>query len=978
MMKQRLKALPSWLKLDWHTAKLTVKTSIPPAVLVCAIQSDAWIAYFGQNAYLAPIAAASVMAGFPQGMMIEFNAKQTTMYAVAYCWALLAGWCGLQARKHTTGASEDLTAYNSSAEAVVAVLLAFGMWVAFTVKSAFPSWNIQVSVAAILAIAIIPAIARLPTMHGIIESATNAFVVFLTGQAVGLVNALLVFPQTCRGLFKRDAISCLDALCTIMQAHDACIEDVVAGTVPCSSSEATGSESVEQLERALHHLGNEVTKANGHVEHAAREISWGAYHQSELDTVCALLVQLVPPVSGLSLVADMMQRETDVFGVIGHPEQASVGREDPDDQMGQPQDDWPSTELEMQEQLRKMTEMISAGAEHAKLRLRQSQKRSWMGTANEKSADEERNSATSPGGSEFIEYYRDMFKEDGDKNSSRQQVLHRYVQHRPQIGKMGRVPTNRHADTLRYFALLHSQTILAALGRNLLRLLIYLDECNARPKRLVAPNFFSLRYWAGFFTLTKLLPKDTRPRDGGTKVELDPVFHKPRNPDHLPPTNAMEAAGDYVRRINSVLRTDHAAYGLRGVCAVMTIAIVGFLRNSQDFYFAQRLLWALFAILLSMGRTSGSSTFLLMGRLLGTMASMVASYIIWYIVDQRTPGVLVFMWLWFMVISFLTYASALVVRFPALFSIWFVALIAAIVMIGIELQTQQIGVQVVEQSGQAVYPPYVIFPYRLAIVALGVITGYIWTIFPYPISEHAELRDSTAQVLYELSRYYMCIQQTVFARLHRDLGDADDASSPSSRLQSALRRLFLKYRGLSTSAKRSFEFLNWEFSLGGRFPKKAYGEILSILDRSGSYMALTSYLSKESKSPDVIAACWAESASGIPHIDVTPHGIASRVIILHSALGEGHPLPHGLHQLKVSSLFQLPRSKPSKDDEFAIAALIHNVHWYFIHDVNRLTELVREVVGELRFSFIDDLEGSSANSSTGTAEPASASEPSRV
>ncbi|KAM3551408.1 hypothetical protein ARSEF4850_007887 [Beauveria asiatica] len=763
MMKQRLKALPLWLKLDWHTAKLTVKTSIPPAVLVCAIQSDAWIAYFGQNAYLAPIAAASVMAGFPQGMMLEFNAKQTIMYA---------------AREHTAGASEDLTAYNSSAEAVVAVLLAFGMWVAFTVKSAFPSWNIQVSVAAILAIAIIPAIARLPTMHAIIESATNAFVVFLTGQAVGLVNALLVFPQTCRGLFKRDAISCLDALCAIMQAHDACIEDVVAGTVPCSSSEATGSESVEQLERALHHLGNEVAKANGHVEHAAREISWGAYHQSELDTVCGLLVQLVPPVSGLSLVADMMQRETDVFGIIGHAEQASVAREDSDDQMVQPQDEWPSTELEMKEQLRKMTEMISTGAEHAKLRLGQGQKRSWMGTANERSTDQERNGAISPGGSEFIEYYRDMFKEDGDKNSSRQQVLHRYVQYGPQIGKMGRVPTNRHADTLRYFALLQSQTILAALGRNLLRLLIYLDECNARPKRLVAPNFLSLRYWAGVFSSTKLVPKDTRPRDGGAKVELDPVFHKPRNPDHLPPTNTMEAAGGYVGRINSVLRTDHAAYGLRGVCAVMTIAIIGFLRDSQDFYFAQRLLWALFAILLSMVRTSGSSTFLLMGRLLGTMASMVASYIIWYIVDQRTPGVLVLMWLWFMVISFL------IVRFPALLSIWFVALIAAIVMIGIELQTQQIGVK------------------RLAIVALGVITGYIWTIFPYPISEHAELRDSTAQVLYELSRYYMCIQQTVFARLHRDLGDADDASSPSSRLQSALRRLFLKYRGLSTSAKR--------------------------------------------------------------------------------------------------------------------------------------------------------------------------------
>ncbi|OAA70444.1 hypothetical protein ISF_02418 [Cordyceps fumosorosea ARSEF 2679] len=951
MLQARLKELLSWLKLDWHTAKLTIKSSIPPAVLVCAIQSDAWISYFGQNAYLAPIAAASVMAGFPQGMMLEFNAKQTLGYTVAYCWALLAGWCGLQARKHTTGAAGDLAAYNASAEAVVAVMLAFGMWVAFTVKSAFPSWNIQTSVAAILGIAMIPALARLSTMDSIIKDATNAFVAFLAGQAVGLVNALLIFPQTCRGLFGRAAISCLDALGAIVRAQEMCIQDVVSGTIPSSSTDTTETKSVENLEGALQQLGNEVAKANGLVDHAAREISWGTYTQSELDTVCALLVQLVPPISGLSLVADMMQRGADVSSVIGHHKQA-----DGENQTKQRPDDWQNTESEMQEQLRCMIEMISAGADHAKLRLRQSQKRNWIGVASDKS-DEESQGAASPGGARFTGSYHDMFKEGGEQSLSRQRVLHRYMQHRPQVGGIESMSSDKHAETLRYFVLLHSQTILVALGRKLLKLIIYLDDLHGRPRRLVVPRFLSLSHWSGLFNfnLTKTPSGEARKRADGLKVELDPVFHKPRNPDHLPATNTTEAVGDCIRKASLVLRTEHAAYGLRGVCAVMTIAIVGFLRDSQDFYFAQRLLWALFAILLSMGRTSGSSTFLLMCRLLGTMASMVASYIIWYIVDQRTPGVLVFMWLWFLVISFLT------VRFPALFSIWFVALIAAIVMIGIELQTAQIGEEVVEKSGQAVYPPYVIFPYRLAIVALGVITGYVWTVFPYPISEHSELRESTAQVLYELSRYYMCIQQTVFARLHRDIGDADDASSPSSRLQSSLRRLFLKYRGLNADAKRLFQFLNWEFSLGGRFPKKAYKEILSILDRSGSYMALTSYLSKESKSPGVIAACWAESGTGVPSIDLTPHGIASRIIILHSALGGGHPLPPGLHPLGMPHLLQISGDINSKDYDFAIAALIHNVHWYFIHDVNRLTELVREVVGELRFSFIDDLESAAAN-----------------
>ncbi|KAJ6785522.1 hypothetical protein PWT90_03813 [Aphanocladium album] len=894
MTTPSLRSLIKWQKPDWHTVQLTIKTSIPPAALTCAIQSNRWIGYFGLNAYLAPITAACVMATYPQGMLIEFNAKQTFGFAVAYCWSLLAGWCGLQARRHTSGTPADLTAYNSSAEAVVAIFLVFGMWFAFTVKSAFPGWNIQASLSAILAIAVMPAIAIMPTMHGIIEAATNVFVAFLVGQA--------------------------------------CIEEIVARTIPSPSEEEASYESIGKLEAALLQLGNEVAKASRHVDHAAREISWGVYHQSELDNVCALLVQLMPRVSGLSLIADMMQRRTDLSSVVGRHQFVRVESGKSRIQDGKPQEGWQKTELDMQDQLRKMSEMICAGTEHAERRLRQSQKRNWLGRPREKRIDEESRESANPGGALFIEHYRDMFKEDGEQNLMRQQVLHRYVQYRPKIRTNGFVSPSKHTETLRYFALLHSQTILASLGRKLLTLLLYIDNCHVGPKRLVIPNFLSLNYWTSFFRLSQLLPTDIKERANGPRVELDPVFHKPRNPDHLPAASTMESAGDFIRKISLVLRTDHAAYGLRGACAVMTIAIISFLSSSQDFYFEQRLLWASFAILLSMGRTSGSSTFLLMCRLLGTTASMAASYVIWYIVDQRTAGVLVFLWLWFMVISFL------MVRFPALFSIWFVALIAAIVMIGIELQNAKIGTDVVEKSGQTVYAPYIIFPYRLAIVTLGVITGYFWTVFPYPISEHSELRESTAQVLYELSRYYMCIQQTVFARLHRDIGDADDPSSPSARLQSALRRLFLKYRGKSASANQSFQFLDWEFSLGGKFPKKKYREILAILDRSGSYMALTSYLSKESKSPDVVAACWAESGTGIPHIDLTPHGIASRIIILHSALGEGHPLPPGLHQLGMSQFFPASVTKSSNDEEFAITALIHNVHWYFIHDVNRLTE----------------------------------------
>lgn len=133
--------------------------------------------------------------------------------------------------------------------------------------------------------------------------------------------------------------------------------------------------------------------------------------------------------------------------------------------------------------------------------------------------------------------------------------------------------------------------------------------------------------------------------DPQTNVELGSTFYNRKDPDHLPPANLMETVGDKIRKVN-------AAYGLRGVCAVMTVSIMAFLRDSQSFYSRQRFLWALFAIVLSMGRTAGSSTFLLLCRIFGTIASMIASYIIWYIVDEKTPGILVFVWLWFTVIGF--------------------------------------------------------------------------------------------------------------------------------------------------------------------------------------------------------------------------------------------------------------------------------------------------------------------------------------
>ena len=111
-----------------------------------------------------------------------------------------------------------------------------------------------------------------------------------------------------------------------------------------------------------------------------------------------------------------------------------------------------------------------------------------------------------------------------------------------------------------------------------------------------------------------------------------------RDPEHNPPENAVERFGDQLRKIPKALRSDSSAFGLRVVAATMTLGIVAYLKDSQIFFLQQRGLWSLIMIAISMTRTSGQSVFNFCLRICGTAVAMVASYVMWYIVDGKTGG----------------------------------------------------------------------------------------------------------------------------------------------------------------------------------------------------------------------------------------------------------------------------------------------------------------------------------------------------
>ncbi|KAK1141549.1 hypothetical protein N8T08_008962 [Aspergillus melleus] len=780
---------------------MAIKTAVAPTVLVCVIEVDAYINYFTTNAYLAAIMAASALPALPQAKLIEYNLQLALATVVTYCWALLAGWSAVQARKHTTNSSEDLAGYNSSAEAVVAIFMIFILW----------------------------------------------------------------------------------------------------STKISGEGEEDRSSSVRQLEESQQWFISTIVKARQDVIYADCEVSWDHIGGSDLEYIASLLVDLIPPASGLSSTANMMQLATEGCN-SRNGTNTTNGRDEGNDTTNNKRD-WHYLEVTMHEHSLRISKAIMDGAEHGKVRLDQILGCSLFGRPRARETDEEhRVGSMRPGTASFLSSYRGVCSVPDQQGHCvrEEELLHNYMRNRPQVEYWDLTAPEPYSITLRYFLLLHFQTLLSSLGGELLQLLVCLEECHMKPKRLRFPRFGRL---ARFIPWPEAMVRPWRCWQEGADVEADAIpglaFDKKRDPDHLPPVNLVQSVGDRIRRISSVLHTDHAAYGLRGVCAIMTIAIISFLHDSQTFYFGHQFLWAMFAILLSMGRTAGSSTFFLLCRILGTFISMIACYLIWYIPDQTTPGILVLLWIWFTAIGYLS----------------------------TELQYRKLGQEAISKAGLVVYAPYIIFPYRLAVVTVGVLTGYFWTIIPYPLPEHYELRQNAAQSMYMLAKFYMCVRQTIFARIHGTAGNLSDKTSAGFCLQGARRRAFREYQTLVGSGKKSFQFLDWEFSLGGSFPKHIYGEILSIIERLGGYMTLTEYASRSLNRSSGPSPWWNADQTGVVQSYVALDGIATRLIILHSALIGSHALPPQLKVFEIPGLRDFLSKGIPSEEGFASAALIRSINW---------------------------------------------------
>jgi len=112
--------------------------------------------------------------------------------------------------------------------------------------------------------------------------------------------------------------------------------------------------------------------------------------------------------------------------------------------------------------------------------------------------------------------------------------------------------------------------------------------------RLIVPGIKRLRKWVvDVFVSAGETHDDQRiDMDDTVTVYMGEAYKKKKDPEHLPPQNLWEKAGNKVRFIAHFFASPASSFGFRCSCATLSIAIVAFLQDTQTFFTRERIFWA--------------------------------------------------------------------------------------------------------------------------------------------------------------------------------------------------------------------------------------------------------------------------------------------------------------------------------------------------------------------------------------------------
>ncbi|OQO12602.1 hypothetical protein B0A48_02064 [Cryoendolithus antarcticus] len=975
-----------WQKsgLDVFTVLMMIKGSLPPTIAIAIYQAPAVSAHYSTLGYLMAIFSVLGMAIMPRGKFIQTMSLNVLAICIGAAVNLLALWTAMQARAHTKRPGESPTAYSSSASAVCAIWLFFQIYIINYARIKRPAFQLTIIIYSIFTIVSMSYGPTFPNMTASLSFMKRLIETTLSGLALSTGVSLVFVPVSSRTVvFKQMTgyLACINGMLAVQTQYMQSLEsldpiELHAKHVEEQAQHAKKSKkpmkprgpldtpASDALHGTLMKLLELHSKLGGDIESAKREFAIGKLDCKDIKELWKRLRFVFIPVLGLSSTIDILRRQAQ----RGHWDSADLPQSEADSNKQQVE----SVHRVMRalhEPFATVTANITSGIQHAQMTLE------LVKPPKAKTEDVEgKASQTAPGSPAFAEAFRQKLE---SFRKSRHVTLERWCHengHQLPAGFFDQ-PTedavkeeeNVPEDQRRQlFFMLYIEYLLFRAGQATLDLVLFADQTKQDGKlaksRLILPGGKTMRKWfVAVFTHADSSKGDHLLEDiedgARDSVYMGQDFERRKDPEHLPPQNAMERFGNHVRGIPAFFRDPASAFGFRVACATMSVAIINYLHASQTFFQRNRLLWSMIMIAISMSRLSGQSTYNFILRVGGTAVAMVGSYIIWYIVDGKTAGAIVFLWLW------MTCAFYLVLKVPKLIIVGILSIVTSVLIIGYELQTKAIGIAASESNGQPFYPTYLLAPYRLATVAAGLLVAWVWTIFPYPVSENSELRKDLGASMYLLANFATLAREMIKSRLKDGTGDETVKGTHGYRLEKSRNEVFTKNLMLLNEMRMNSAFSKFNFSVGGKFPHEEYQAIIECVQRILNYHSLMIYASQTLSSadaPDFERSAWSQDFRRLlTSVSTTANQVTSTLSLLSSSLSNGQPLPPYLELPQpfafVQRLQKMDKGilsvKHIAEPEYSVFAVVQICGVCITNDIEILAGHVRNLVGEMDFSF---------------------------
>ncbi|KAF2806265.1 uncharacterized protein BDZ99DRAFT_538446 [Mytilinidion resinicola] len=1006
--QSKVKQLWSKLDLDVGTFLIMMKAALPPTIALAMYESNAVSTQYGTLGYLVAIISILGFCIMPRAKFIQTMTMNIIATCIGAAVALLMIWSSIQARKHTTPAGAPLAGYNSSQSAVCAIWLFFQIYIINSIKAKFPQFAFPTIIYSIFVNVAATYGPEFGTMTQGISFAKRLLEAFLTGFALSSGVSLFVVPTSCRLVVFKEMTGYIGVLRGALQAHKGYMlsletTDMFSGDVTDSSEDKKGHKPKKPTERpevaavkkSIAALTELHGKLHGDLPFAKREVAYGKLGPDQLEEIYKKLRAIMVPTMGLGSSIDIFGRYAEMNHWDTSPESK---QQDPETQARRQKavTEWNEIMKSVHEPFSTIIQVMDDGLEHALLTLEL--KKAPKKKKNATEDIEAKGDTVKPGDAGFADYLDSQTERfyQGKELALREwcdlkgiNLPNDFFEH-PSSYKdvvsddVAEDDGDYNRNSKQLYLLLFMEFLLYSVSRAVLSLVRYADEQVADGKmkksKLIMPGNRRLKKWlVNIFKVEDSTAEDTTTTgdvDGNkSTIYMGEAYSARKDPEHLPPQTAWEHIGDFIRIFPRFLRSSESAFGFRAACATMSIAIVAYLHDTQVFFIKQRLVWAMIMVAISMTPSAGQSASTFFLRLIGTVLAMVLSFLMWYIPDGKTAGVIVFLFI------FVTFGFYVPIKKPKFIIVGLISVVTATMIIGYELEVRKIGKIAASSNGQPYYPIYTLAPYRLATVAGGLFVAFVWTFFPYPISEHSIIRQTLGCALYLSANYYSIVHETVRARIRGDEGDLTTKGSPGKKLEKARLKVFSKQMLVLQSLKTNTAFQKWEVPLGGKFPKKEYDTIIQCVTNIVQYMSLVGYSSHtftdmNSNHGDPSESEWFEDFRRlISSVNVTSHEITSLLALLSSAITNGQPLPPYLTTPKPYQLSARIRAldrdilsvRHIAEPGYAAFAVMQISTRCIIGDLEKLLKSVKILVGVLDFSFhIVSTNSSPASSSSST------------